>query len=131
MTDYPKDAASAPAGDGVRERAAMRTIYNTATNPSRTKADMETALSMIASIAEKHLARPRAAVGDWSFDMTSAPEGVDLLVYRHDGGTVPWVNGVRAIASKEDGEWYGDNGDAITTPAAWTALQSPPAKGEG
>jgi len=57
MTHTTTDAAEA------RARAAFRTIFNTASGTVRTKADAETALSLIAGMAEKALATAEAASG--------------------------------------------------------------------
>ena len=63
----------------------------------------------------------------WSFDLDDAPEGPELLVYRLDeSSALPWGYGVRAIAIKEDGEWYGDDGDPINRPVCWTTLTDKP-----
>lgn len=61
----------------------------------------------------------------WSFDLQAAPEGRDLALYRYDGPPLAWGYGVLAIGSKEDGEWYGSDGDAITPPAAWALIYKP------
>ncbi|WP_230770565.1 hypothetical protein [Sphingomonas sp. Leaf4] len=119
-------SAVAPARDGVEVGKVLDDIVPLSIASTWDEAERRNIIRAMQEYAA--LARPRAAVGDWSFDMAAAPKGVDLLVYRHDGDKMPWVNGVRAIASTEWGGWYDAEGEPITAPVAWAALQSPPAK---
>lgn len=61
----------------------------------------------------------------WCFDVSSAPEDVELLVYRHDKPS-PWSYGYRVVAMKSDDMWFAEHGDEITAPVAWTRIADIP-----